>query len=272
MGTYVVGDIHGYYEAWMSLKAKIEKQDPDARFILVGDIVDRGPNSLKMIRWAMENIKQNGRYQMVLGNHEDMKIEWWIRYQNRKRVNPKLTLADYEEEVYDFDKLIQKEGLTETEVDEIIAFFYSLPLVIEVDIPMKDKPLHYIVAHGELKEEFLTENGHFNQELLVDDIFEKEDSNKKRCRETLLWGRNFFGNYWNADTVFVHGHTPTNVRDLVVRGAAAGIIDFRAKDINVDCGIMMHDSERNLAAIRLEDLEEFYLMDVERNKVCLEGR
>ena len=64
----------------------------------------------------------------------------------------------------------------------------------------------------------------------------------------------------------MHGHTPTNVRDLVVRGATPGAIDFRSKDINVDCGIAVIGEYRNLGAIRLEDRKEFYLMDVENDE------
>ena len=264
MGTYVVGDVHGFYEACMSLMAKIEQLDADARFIFVGDIIDRGPNSLKMLEWAIEHIESGGKYQMILGNHEDMKIEWWNRYKGEKIRNPKMTLSMYEEP-YDFHILIGDNNVSETDVAKIIAFFENLPLVIELDVSIKDKIQHYVIAHGEMKREYLTEEGGFNFKLMKIDFFddEKEKEIKSMCRDTLLWGRNFFGNYWEQDTVFVHGHTPTNVRDLVVRGATPGMIDFRHKDINVDCGIIMAGDHRNLGAIRLDDLEEFYLMDVE---------
>lgn len=269
MGTYVIGDIHGYYEAWMSLKAKIEQADADARYVFVGDIIDRGPNSLKMLEWAMKHIEPGGKYQMVLGNHEDMKIEWWNRYKGEKIRNPKIHLALYEEP-YDFHKVINANNLSETDVEKIIAFFENLPLVIEVDIPMKEKMQHYIITHGEIKREYLTKEGRFDYKLLEVDFFDdkKEKEIKSMCRDTLLWGRNFFGNYWEQETVFVHGHTPTNARDLVVRGATPGAIDFRRKDINVDCGIALSDHFRNLGAIRLEDREEFYLMDVREKEFC----
>ena len=70
MGTYVVGDIHGCFGSWIKLKNKIEKQDSVARFILIGDIVDRGPEVCKMITWARKHITTDGKYQMILGNHE----------------------------------------------------------------------------------------------------------------------------------------------------------------------------------------------------------
>ena len=57
-------------------------------------------------------------------------------------------------------------------------------------------------------------------------------------------------------TILVHGHTPT------VDGYSKGRIEFGKKYINVDCGCVYRKQgfkEANLAAIRLEDLEEFYL-------------
>lgn len=70
MGTYVVGDIHGCYDEWMALKHTIECQDRKAVFILLGDILDRGRKTRRLLIWCMLHISKNGRYQMVIGNHE----------------------------------------------------------------------------------------------------------------------------------------------------------------------------------------------------------
>lgn len=80
MGTYIVGDIHGCFDLWISLKQQIEEHDSDTKFILVGDIVDRGPQVKEMIDWAMQNISIGGKYQMVRGNQEDLKIQWAGQY------------------------------------------------------------------------------------------------------------------------------------------------------------------------------------------------
>jgi hypothetical protein len=66
MATWVVGDIHGCYDDCMKLlsRPEIDKRD---RIILIGDIIDRGPDSYKMICWAMKHISQTGRYQMICG-------------------------------------------------------------------------------------------------------------------------------------------------------------------------------------------------------------
>lgn len=70
MGSYAVGDIHGCFDEWIEFKNKIEYLDKSARFILVGDIVDRGPKENDMIGWALKNITKTGKYRMIIGNHE----------------------------------------------------------------------------------------------------------------------------------------------------------------------------------------------------------
>jgi len=42
---------------------------------LVGDIVSRGTEDAQMLAWAYENVTLDGKYQMVLGNHDDTFIE-----------------------------------------------------------------------------------------------------------------------------------------------------------------------------------------------------
>lgn len=255
MGTYVVGDIHGHFDEWISFKDKIENFDPDAVFILVGDILDRGPDSVKMVRWAMEHITPDGKYRMVLGNHEDLKIQWLEKYKKNW----------CEREPYEFDILLAKKRVSESETEKMIAFFESLPIVIEMDVQISNKVQHYIIAHAAMSRDFLTEEGHFRYEVLEQSSWMRygEEETNISSKKHILWDRNFWGNRWKSNTIFVHGHTPTSSENLVVRGSAPGWIDYEEKDINVDCGIYLHDRYRNLAAIRLEDLEEFYLFEPE---------
>ena len=38
---YAIGDVHGCYQAMIKLIRKIEREDADAQFILIGDVIDR---------------------------------------------------------------------------------------------------------------------------------------------------------------------------------------------------------------------------------------
>ena len=73
---YVIGDIHGRLDLYGALIDAIEKDDASARpaqthVVLLGDLVDRGPDSAGVIartrRWQSER-----NVQVLAGNHEEM--------------------------------------------------------------------------------------------------------------------------------------------------------------------------------------------------------
>ena len=67
MTTYAIGDIQGCHSRALALISKIRSRTPDARFIFVGDAVNRGPQSLAMLR---EVRALGDDADMVLGNHD----------------------------------------------------------------------------------------------------------------------------------------------------------------------------------------------------------
>lgn len=65
--TYVIGDVQGCQASLAQLLERIDKESPDARLIFVGDLVNRGPNSLGTLR----TIRALGdRAIALLGNHD----------------------------------------------------------------------------------------------------------------------------------------------------------------------------------------------------------
>ncbi len=66
MATYVVGDIQGCYRSFLALLEKITFSEQD-RLWCVGDLVNRGSDSLGVLRWMLAHQHQ---VQTVLGNHD----------------------------------------------------------------------------------------------------------------------------------------------------------------------------------------------------------
>lgn len=66
MATYLIGDVQGCYRELQALLQKINFNPNSDRLGFVGDIVNRGPNSLEVLRF----IKQLKNYWLVLGNHD----------------------------------------------------------------------------------------------------------------------------------------------------------------------------------------------------------
>ena len=86
-----VGDLHGDYQAWMTIARAAGLVDArgrwaagNATFVQLGDILDRGPDSLKIVRSLRDLQKQalrkGGKVIVVLGNHEAMNLIGDYRY------------------------------------------------------------------------------------------------------------------------------------------------------------------------------------------------
>lgn len=67
MATFVIGDIHGCFRTLQRLLKHIGFDPSGDRLWLVGDLVNRGPRSLDVLRWAK---RFDDRIVCVLGNHD----------------------------------------------------------------------------------------------------------------------------------------------------------------------------------------------------------
>ncbi len=68
--TLVIGDVHGCLDALITLAAEV-KFSPEDKIIFLGDYVDRGPDSMKVLDWFMEK-SQTLNIITLKGNHELM--------------------------------------------------------------------------------------------------------------------------------------------------------------------------------------------------------
>ena len=248
---YVIGDVHGCYEEFMRLIKKIEREDMYAKFILIGDVIDRGADSVKMLTWCMEHIKEGGKYQMLMGNHELMFMEWcssqWFPYCEG-------TKDGYEHAYYNTDEDLKKAGvLTEENTRKMFAFLKKLPLVMEKEVISPDGKQSYVLAHAWAKEEEMEQIRnktkqpvHFFCTFLLD---------RSGIKKEAVYDE-------NGTRILVHGHTPTISEEVYTKGGVPGRIVYRRHAINVDCGISHGRTKDglvgNLAAICLENLNEYY--------------
>ncbi|TVR22939.1 MAG: serine/threonine protein phosphatase [Anaerolineaceae bacterium] len=103
--TLVIGDIHGCYKEMMKLLDKAGVNDDD-QIISLGDMVNRGPDSARVLDFFRYNSQY--RVRAVLGNHEHKHIR--ARHQNyQPTVSMMMTRwqfgADYDDAVAYMDSL-----------------------------------------------------------------------------------------------------------------------------------------------------------------------
>jgi serine/threonine protein phosphatase 1 len=70
---FVVGDIHGQYDSLMAALDAVGFDEASDRLISVGDLIDRGPESLKCL-----NLLYEPWFHAVLGNHEDFFVSAFL--------------------------------------------------------------------------------------------------------------------------------------------------------------------------------------------------
>lgn len=111
---FVVGDVHGCYTQLMQALAQVDFDFSQDLLIGLGDLVDRGPESLKCL-----NLLQQPWFKAVLGNHEEMCL-----HSEHDRMMADLHCRHGGQWFYDLP-LIERQ--------RIIALVRQLPIVLEIE-------------------------------------------------------------------------------------------------------------------------------------------
>ena len=65
--TYIFGDLHGCFYTFQAL---LEKIPDEKHIILLGDIFEKGENSVKTLKFIQDLVKNNPYVHLIIGNHE----------------------------------------------------------------------------------------------------------------------------------------------------------------------------------------------------------
>lgn len=246
---YVMSDIHGCYDKYIKMLEKINLKKEDTLYIL-GDVVDRGSNILKII----DHIRANDNIIYLKGNHEEM-MQGYLQ----DKIEP-LNNEDVEEDIDFshswFDNLWFGSGglktyneLKEMPNDYVIDLYkYICELPMYATLTMKDGR-NFLLVHAGL---FVPDN---QDKLSFYDILEMQDE------ETLLWDRSFAES--NAELegfTVVCGHTPVQTvinEDFYIDKDNISILHTQGK-ILIDCGAILGNKGK-LACLRLSDMKEYYI-------------
>ncbi len=79
--TIIVGDIHGCIDEFNELVKTLSYDKETDRLILLGDLIDRGPDSVAVVRRAREM-----DLECVMGNHEHKFMKWFKSFGTKNDV------------------------------------------------------------------------------------------------------------------------------------------------------------------------------------------
>ena len=219
--VWVIGDIHGYNETFDALIKKLCLSEQDI-ILCLGDLIDKGPNSLKVL----ETVKESSQIFSIRGNHEEMMrlsispehgrmMKSWLKYGGL------ITLESFSN--------VEKEQINEAR--KWLTFIENLPTEIVLE--------KYRIVHA----------GY-------------DDSNPigEQNNQQKMWGRTIFQIEKPLDNnrQIIVGHTPVQTlnyfgkQDIWV--CEIKLADNRPSVLGIDTGVFLEEkSFPRLTALNLTD-------------------
>ena len=213
MNVFAIGDIHGCFNQLIALQDKIlahPKFNKNEDLLLyLGDYIDRGLNSKKVINQIIKLQKENVNSIFLIGNHEQVLIDFLFNKIDNLRywinLGADQTFKSYDIEIADFIK----DGFEDEIVNKLRNTFLSR---------LPKEHIHFFNNFQ------LTYT--LGSYLFVHAGVNPEKSLSEQSEKDFLWSRSdqFFDKNFKFEKIIIHGHTPES-----------DIINFPYR-INIDIG------------------------------------
>jgi protein phosphatase len=190
----IIGDIHGCLAEFQALTEKLEYNwstgipiHPNERVLgFVGDLTDRGPESLKTVDLIFQLVKEKKAY-YTPGNHCNKLYRYFLG--NKVQIAHGLETTDAEYKALDKKKQRQVR-------EKFVELYETAPLYLTLD----HKKL--IIAHAGIKKEYIgRSDSKVKTMVLYGDITGEKHPDGSPVRRD--WAKEYHG-----DACIVYGHTP----------------------------------------------------------------
>jgi len=228
---FVVGDIHGCIRTFRTLiEDKIQPSKMDLIYLL-GDYIDRGPDSKAVIDYILELQQKSFQVIPLMGNHEYMlnQAQNSICFFKLWMVNSGFTTQ------HDFG-IPGEPGYTPQSLllipEKYLKFFRKLSFY--------EQPEGFFITHG---------------------CFEGKTDNPLDDIDSMIWGRSdSYNDTFLQNRILVHGHTPTPYTVI-----QKNIRNRQSKIINLDGGCVYKNNKSlgHLLALELNSRELFCIKNSE---------
>lgn len=241
--NYVIGDIHGQLDALKNLLKIIEYNNDTDTLYFVGDYIDWGDKSIETLLFVMTLSLKSNVYCMI-GNHDKLMLDTLYQFSLPKEEANNYTMSIWLNNG-GYRTIQQYEGLDKETQDKIYQWLNNLLYYKEININNQN----YFIAHAYCitKKNYLQDN---------------------RAKEDFVWKRlKIHENPFSyaeekyKDYILICGHT------FSCYYSNKNEIYYDTKFIDVDCGAKLIGQDASnycypdgrLAALRLEDMKEFYV-------------
>lgn len=196
--TIIVSDIHGCIEEFEELIQIVKYNKKSDRLILLGDLIDRGPNSLAVVQKA-----RRMNLECVMGNHEYKFLKWWKSSNSR---------AD----VYDRHDFYNQ--LT----DEDINYIFQMPTYIKLEN-------NIVIIHAGVKPGIAISDQEKNDLMYLRYADSKQQfiSLKKISKiGKEAAGAHFWTEFWRGPESIIYGHNVHSMTDPLIEEVSPGVICY----------------------------------------------
>ncbi|MFC0557650.1 bis(5'-nucleosyl)-tetraphosphatase PrpE [Halalkalibacter alkalisediminis] len=194
MNIDIIGDIHGCYEEFISLLSKLGYQKSDhsythpenRKLAFVGDLTDRGPNSVAVIKLVSQLVDSDQAYYCP-GNHCDKLYRYFLGRNVQITHGLETTVAELK-------------SLNKKDYQRVRQQFLTLVERSPLYHVLLDNEL--VIAHAGIRSDYIGQiNKRVKTFVLYGDI--TGESNKDGTPVRRDWAQHHQGNEW-----IIYGHTP----------------------------------------------------------------
>lgn len=189
--VFAVSDIHGHAHEFDALLTNHWNADNE-QLVVMGDLVDRGPDSLRVVQKCME-LKEKYGAVILMGNHEELFLDWLEDPATESNfyfdVGGAATVDSFLQErvSHKYDSVFLANRVKQ-DFQKEISFLKTLPSYFEWN--------NYVFVHAGVN-------------LYTYDWRYSSDKDFKWSRNEFIYAKNL-----HPDTLFVFGHTQTKLLHL----------------------------------------------------------
>lgn len=193
----IIGDIHGCLDEFDEFLKTISYNKEDTRVILLGDLMDRGPDSVGVVRRAREL-----ELDCVMGNHEFKYLKWM------KAAGSRADVLDKHPHYSEFN-------------DEDINYIFRMSKYIQID--------NTVIVHAGLKPNIplakqSTDNLFYLRYTDINGKFISLKTVAKLGKEAT--GAHFWTEFWKGPESVIYGHNVNSMENPLIEEVAPEVFCY----------------------------------------------